>query len=389
MARSYRALGGLFPDRLDAIPYITCYNQHIPTEMRRILFAALLLPLLSACAPSETTPVVLVDPSWEWQYQDSTSMFIGIHAVDESTVWAAGSAGRVVRSSDGGATWSTMFVPGADSVQFRDVHAFDDMTAYVLSIGNGTDSRIYKTSDGGENWELSFQNENENAFFDCFSFWTPDNGFAFSDSFEGEFTLIKTEDGGATWPRIDPATVPDARDGEGAFAASGTCVHTWEGGLGWFATGASAVDTRVIRTTDYGASWTESITPIASLTGSEGISTMSILDAENMIVLGGDFTQRDSIYANVAVSADGGQTWTRGTSAPIGGSVYGSTYVPGADTPTLVGVAPTGTAFTSDNAASWSRIDDTNFWTISAVSLDGIWAAGPGGVARLVNGSTE
>ena len=118
-------------------------------------------------------------------------MFIGIHAVDESTVWAAGSAGRVVRSSDGGETWSTMFVSGADSVQFRDVHAFDDMTAYVLSIGNGTDSRIYKTSDGGENWELSFQNEDENAFFDCFSFWTPDNGFAFSDSFEGEFTLIK------------------------------------------------------------------------------------------------------------------------------------------------------------------------------------------------------
>ncbi|MDE2996814.1 MAG: hypothetical protein OXT73_08780, partial [Bacteroidota bacterium] len=150
-----------------------------------------------------------------------------------------------------------------------------------------------------------------------------------------------------------------------------------------------AVDTRVIRTTDYGATWSESITPIASLTGSEGISTMSILDADNVVVLGGDFTQRDSIYANVALSSDGGQTWTRGTSAPIGGSVYGSTYVPGAATPTLIGVAPTGTAFTADNAGTWSRIDDTNFWTVSAVSVNGIWAAGPGGVAQLKNGTNE
>ena len=372
------------------MPYIGPRTPTLSDSAMKRLFP-LLVPILilSACAAPDPEPVTLASPSWEWHYQDSTSFFIGIHAVDEQTVWAAGSGGRVVKTTDGGDSWSTMFVPGADSVQFRDVHAFDANTAYVLSIGNGTDSRIYKTTDGGANWELSFQNEDDNAFFDCFSFWDESNGFAFSDSHEGKFTLIQTQDGGATWPRIDPAIVPDARDGEGAFAASGTCVMTWEGGHGWFATGASAQDTRVIRTTDYGASWSESLTPIASLTGSEGISTMSVLDAQHLAVLGGDFTQRDSIYANVALSSDGGATWTTGASAPIGGSVYGSTYVPEAGSPTLVGVAPTGTAFTTDNATSWSRIDDSNFWTISAVSLDGIWAAGPGGVARLANGSND
>lgn len=353
-------------------------------------FIPILLPvmILSACAGSEPAPITLTAPGWEWQYQDSTAFFIGIHAVDEQTVWAAGSQGRVVKTTDGGATWDTMFVPGADSLQFRDVHAFDGNRAFVLSIGNGTDSRIYKTTDGGANWELSFLNEDENAFFDCFSFWDPSTGFAFSDSHEGEFTLIQTSDG-FSWSRIDPSLVPDARDGEGAFAASGTCVQTWEGGHGWFATGASAVDTRVIRTTDFGASWSEAITPIASLTGSEGISTMSVLDPEHLAILGGDFTQRDSVYANVAISTDGGATWAPATPAPIGGSVYGSTYVPGTGTPTLIGVAPTGTAFSSDNASSWTRIDDTNFWTITSVSVDGTWAAGPGGVARLTHKTTD
>ncbi|MDA0378251.1 MAG: hypothetical protein O2899_02070, partial [Bacteroidetes bacterium] len=213
-------------------------------------------------------------------------------------------------------------------------------------------------------------------------------GFAFSDSWEGEFTLIQTPDGGQTWSRIDPVLVPDAHPGEGAFAASGTCVQTWGDQVGWFATGASAVDTRVIRTRDRGASWSETVTPIASQTPTEGISTLSVLDADHLAVLGGDFTQRDSIYANVAISMDGGVTWTPAAPAPIGGSVYGSTYIRGAATPTLVGVAPTGTAFSTDNAASWQRIDDTNFWTISSAGISATWAAGPGGVARLVGSDT-
>ena len=263
------------------------------------------------------------------------------------------------------------------------------MPLYLKTVEEdlGIRPKFFKTVDGGDTWALSYDSQNEHEFFDCFSFWNDQTGFAFSDSFEGEFTLIKTADGGASWTRIDPALVPDAHPGEGAFAASGTCVQTWGDGLGWFATGASAVDSRVIRTADFGASWTEALTPIASQTTTEGISTLSVLDSQHLIAIGGDYTQRDSIYANVAVSVDGGATWTRGASAPIGGSVYGSSYVPGASTPTIVGVAPTGTAYSIDNAASWTRIDDSSFWTVSFASVDAGWAAGRGGVARLVNGS--
>ena len=354
--------------------------------MQRLLPLALLIGIvLAGCAAPGEPKLSIESPTWERQYDDSTSFFIGIHAVDENIVWAAGSAGRVVRSIDGGASWKTMFVPGADSVQFRDVHAFGPDVAFTLSIGNGTDSRIYKTVDGGDNWALSFQNEDDNAFFDCFSFWDEERGFAFSDSYEGEFTLIQTSDGGTSWSRIDPAIVPDARDGEGAFAASGTCVMTKPGGLGWFATGASAQDTRVIRTTDYGRSWAEAITPIASKTGAEGISTLTVFDEYNLAVLGGDYTQRDSIFNNVAVSSDGGNSWELAGRAPIGGAVYGSSAVPNTPTKTIVGVAPTGNAYSTDGGQTWSRISDDNFWTVSFVHPDAGWAAGPGGVSRLIN----
>jgi photosystem II stability/assembly factor-like uncharacterized protein len=285
--------------------------------------------------------------------------------------------------------WKVVVVPGAESLQFRDVHAFSASEAFALTIGNGTDSRIYSTTDGGQIWEISFQNQDENAFFDCLSFWDRNRGFAFSDSHDGEFMLIVTGDGGASWERIDPTLVPDARPGEGGFAASGTCVQTRAGGLGWFATGASGIDTRVIRTEDYGATWTEAPTPIESRASTEGISSMSFLDNEIGAIFGGDFTQVDSMFAPVATTTDGGKSWTLAGETTIGGAIYGGTYVPGAPTLTLVVVAPTGSEYSSDNGSTWNRIDDGNYWTVAFVNPDVGWAAGRGQISRIVSGGAE
>jgi photosystem II stability/assembly factor-like uncharacterized protein len=348
--------------------------------------------LISACRSPDATPAPappLTDPEWEVQYADSTALFIGLHIVDQNTVWASGNGGRVARTTNGGADWEVNIVPGADSLQFRDIHAFSTTEAFVLSIGNGPDSRIYRTADGGRTWDLMFQNQNGNAFFDCLSFWDRHRGFAFSDSHDGEFTLIQTQNGGSSWERIDPALVPDARPGEGGFAASGTCVQTRPGGLGWFATGASGIDTRVIRTNDFGATWSEAPTPIASDASTAGVSSMSFLDDRNGAIFGGDFTQVDSMFAPVAITTDGGDTWTLANTTTLGGAIYGGTYVPGAPTPTLVVVAPGGSEYSTDNGWSWSRIDDGNYWTVAFLSPDVGWAAGRGQISRFLNGGRK
>lgn len=354
--------------------------------MRLIPLLALLLAA-AACRPDgrdgEAGSAPSSAPSWTVQFEDSTTFWIGLHAVSDRVVWAAGRGGQVARTTDGGASWRVMTVPGADSLQFRDVHAFSEDEAFVLSIGSGSDSRIYRTEHGGASWSLSFRNEDPNAFFDCLSFWDRERGIAFSDSHDGEFTLIRTMDGGATWTRIDPAAVPDARPGEGAFAASGTCIVTRPNGLAWFVTGASGVDTRVIRTTDYGRTWMEAATPIASRAATEGISSAAFLDDLQGAVFGGDFTQVDSVYANVAVTNDGGQSWRRTGPVPLGGAVFGGSAVPGMPNPTWIAVAPTGSAWSEDNGASWQPIDTTDYWTVTILGPDAGWAAGPGRISRL------
>ena len=343
---------------------------------------------LAACRDDRPSSGI-VNPVWEVQYTDSTALFIGLSVVDEQTVWVSGTGGRFVRTTDGGETWTSGVVPGADSLQLRDVHAFDADTAFVLSIGSGTDSRIYRTTDGGERWDLVFRNEDPDAFFDCFSFWDRRRAFAFSDSHENEFHLVKTSDGGETWYRIDPALVPDARDGEGAFAASGTCVVTRPGGRGWFATGASGVDTRVIRTDDYGTTWDEAPTPIASASPSSGIFSLSFLDDENGVALGGEYGAPDTLVLNVAVTTDGGASWTAAGRSNLTGAVFGGAYVPDAPTPTIVGVAPTGTDYSTDNGATWTRIDDTSFWSVAFAGPDAGWAVGPASIARLRTGASR
>ncbi len=323
-------------------------------------------------------------PAWQVQYQDSTVRFIGLHAVDANTVWAAGSGGHVARSTDGGRSWHVGVVPGAESLQFRDVHAFSGDEAFVLSIGAGDESRIYVTRDGGASWTLSFRNEDPQGFFDCLSFWDRRRGFAFSDSHDGEFTLVRTDDGGATWKRIDPARVPDAREGEGAFASSGTCVVTRPGGLGWFGTGASGVDTRVIRTADYGVTWEEAPTPLESFDETSGIFTLAFLDDRTGAAAGGDDGRKDMQFEDVILTDDGGRTWRRGGRTGLGGSVYGIAWVPGAPTPTLVAVSPAGSAISRDGGDSWTRVDSVNAWAVSFAAPDAGWSVGGGLIRRMV-----
>src|SRR6202008_2061757 len=104
------------------------------------------------------------------QTSGTTALLIAVSPVNDNVVWVSGARGTWLRTTDGGGTWQSGQVPGADSLQFRDVHAVDANTAYLLSIGNGPQSRIYKTTDAGQTWKLQFTNTEPQGFYDCFDF---------------------------------------------------------------------------------------------------------------------------------------------------------------------------------------------------------------------------
>ena len=338
------------------------------------------MALVLACAGTRTgdrasLPTAL--PVLTAQRSPTTAQLIGLDAVDERVVWAAGSGGTWVRTIDGGATWVTGAVAGAESLQFRDVHALDTRTAWVLSIGNGPDSRIYRTDDGGQSWTLQFQATDERAFYDCFDFWDARSGIAFSDSYDGEFPLIATADG-RTWKPLPTDRLPDASTGEGAFAASGTCVVARGDSLAWFGTGAGA-EARAFRTTDRGRSWEAVVTPLAQGTATTGTASVAFLDDLRGAVMGGDVGEPAKPTDSVAITEDGGRTWRLAGRPERPGAIYGGAFVPGAPTPTLVVVGPSGVAVSTDFAATWTTVDSLDHWSVT-FAVPGVgWAVGPGG----------
>ena len=177
------------------------------------------------------------------QFSHTTESLRGVSAVTRQIAWASGTHGTYLRTVDGGQTWTPAQVPGAASLDFRAVVAFDADEAFLMSAGPGDQSRIYHTTDAGKHWQLEFSNGNPKGFFDSMMFWDRTHGVVLGDPISDDrvpddsipdgprkgksgalkFELLLTDDG-QTWHSIPPANLPPAREGEGAFAASNTCI---------------------------------------------------------------------------------------------------------------------------------------------------------------------
>lgn len=318
-------------------------------------------------------------PVLEQQASGTTARLQAVWAVDARVAWASGTGGTVVRTVDGGATWRASVVPGADSLEFRDVHAFDAKRAVLLASGPGAKSRIYRTDDAGATWKLAWTNPDPKGFFDCFDFAGP-FGVLVGDATGDRFPLLATTDGGKTW---SPYTPPGwetiaAQDGEGAFAASGTCLALDAERAAWIVTAKGG---RVVKFGRKGADvW---VPPVPRDASGAGIMTIAMRAGQVMTIAGGDLAKPDDFMDNVAVSRNGGGLWALGGRPPFPGAVFGAAFVP-ARPGALVAVGPKGAAWSPDDGMTWRRLDDHDYWGISFAGGTG-WITGPNGrIAKVV-----
>jgi photosystem II stability/assembly factor-like uncharacterized protein len=311
------------------------------------------------------------------QQSNTAENLRGVSAISLKVAWASGTHGTYLRTLDGGQTWTVARVPGAESLDFRDVEAFSTDEAYLLAAGPGDQSRIYKTRDGGRTWALQFTNPEPKGFYDCMAFWDLTHGIAVGDPVNGRFELISTDDG-EHWKPLAPTTIPPSVDGEGAFAASGSCITVRGDSNVWFATGGKAA--RVFRSSDRGRTWTVAETPIAHGADSSGIFSIFFADAEQGVIAGGDYQHPDQQAANLAYTDDGGATWKL---SPIQPQPFLSAvgFMDPSSAHGLLAVGSAHAAFAADVAQQkWQVFPDTNLNALSFAPPRDAWAVGPKGM---------
>ena len=279
------------------------------------------------------------------QISHTSESLRGVSAVSSKVAWASGTHGTYFRTTDGGKIWIAAQVPDATSLDFRGVVAFSADEAFLMSSGPGEQSLIYHTTDGGQHWNPQFTNTNPKGFFDSIAFWDPKHGVVLGDPIPDESGKLKFEvlltDDGETWRAVPPAQLPEALEGEGAFAASNTCIailmksaegrHSGdtsnlqkEGTSSpdgtdpniWFATGGKVA--RVFHSSDRGKTWEVFDTPLVHGAESAGIFSVAFRDAQHGVIAGGDYKHPREDGPNLAFTDDGGKTWKLSDIRPQG-----------------------------------------------------------------------
>ena len=270
-----------------------------------------------------------------------------LSVVNDNTVWVSGSAGTVGKSIDGGTTWTFITVPGFEKKEFRDIEAFDDMTAVVMSID--TPAYILRTIDGGKKWDVVFKDTTTGMFLDAMEFWNVQSGIVIGDPINGKFFIARTFDGGKNWQKIPEANKPIANVGEACFASSGTNIRRLNKQEAVFVSGGltSSIFIRDKKIK----------TPIIQGQESTGANSIAVKDKNTFMVVGGDFNLKDSSNQNFAFTSDAGANWVSSIEPPHG---YRS-CVEFIKDKTWITCGLNGVDITNDNGQHFTSISNTGF----------------------------
>ena len=127
--------------------------------------------------------------TWTGQTTSTPANINGIYFVNTTTGWIVGDGGVIKKTMDGGSHWTSQ-----NSTTTNSLYAvqFIDTTTGWIACGGMSSARILKTTDGGASWSNHWD-----TGFDLFSlsFVNSQTGWVVG----GGGTILKTTDGGSTW----------------------------------------------------------------------------------------------------------------------------------------------------------------------------------------------
>jgi photosystem II stability/assembly factor-like uncharacterized protein/(2Fe-2S) ferredoxin len=234
--------------------------------------------------------------TWERQQSGTTEKLNAVHFTDTQHGWAVGNA--ALNTTDGGRTWQRM--ENLPNYNYQAVDSFDGQTIIAVGINSGGEgAQLMRSTDGGATWTANFFAVP--ALYDV-DMVSPTVGYLV-----GYRLIWKTTDGGATWLGVNSdrgawTKVSFADESNGwaiGYDQHGVrhAWHTHNGGLTWRERDMSgamtihAVSAQVawVMVTNFGTSRTS-----AYLTTDGGEHYTEEIVSENFIVYAGFFLDAEN-----------------------------------------------------------------------------------------------
>ncbi len=309
-------------------------------------------PAARAGTNTSAAPELLSTPHPGWLWSDPAPQGNALEAVEFAgeTGFASGEDGTVLRSSDGGRTWSSL-ATGTEE-KLSQLQVLDANTLYTSG-----QFRLLESSDGGASFRQLHYGP---CSYECtelasFSFLNATSGFVETETpAPKRDTLLWTEDGGAHFqPRTpiplyaaDPGPIRFLSATEGLALVGGTdlgrVMRTVDGGHSWaiaaevlhklsaltFATPQVAYavgeDDTLLRSDDAGASWKPMPLQLPAGTEPLSLTTIACGGPENCLI--GTTPYRAFTKGPTLLTSDGGRTASfAGTIPGADASSYTST----------------------------------------------------------------
>ncbi|MDN5287707.1 MAG: oxidoreductase [Mucilaginibacter sp.] len=308
----------------------------------KLIFNTLLYSLLLSSITKAQNIVLL--------QQGSPTSIRGLSVVNDKTAWVSGSNGYIAITNNGGKTWDWQQVKGYEKSEFRDIEAFSNKEAVIMS--SGTPALVLKTIDGGKSWQEKYRKTDTSYFFDAMDFDNNQRGYILGDPINNKFLLMETKDDGETWAEVK--NTPDALSGEAAFAASGTCLRVKDGDIKIVSGGKSS---RMITLKSRSEVWDYVNLPITHTKASQGAFSL-VVKKNGGIIVGGDYAndkKTDSVSTIYTLhphtlfhAPQKGPAGFQSCVEYIKGDIFLSTGTPGSN-------------ITIDGGKNWTKIDGTSF----------------------------
>ncbi|NHA04115.1 oxidoreductase [Mucilaginibacter sp. HC2] len=311
-------------------------------KTRYHLIVSILFSLLLLSTISRSQSIMILQ-------QDKPTSIRGLSVVNDQTAWISGSKGYIALTNDGGKTWNWQQIKGYEKSEFRDIEAFSDKEAVVMS--SGTPSLVLKTIDGGKSWQEKYRKTDTTYFFDAMDFANERHGYILGDPIKDKFLLMETKDGGETWANV--SNPPVALPGEAAFAASGTCFRIYNESLFIVSGGKNS---RIISTTNNGAEYNYVNLPIIHSKSSQGAFSLAA-GKNKIVVVGGDY-EKDKRADSVATIFS---THPPIFNNPIQGPLGFQSCVECIKGDIFLSTGTSGSNITMDGGHTWKQIDSTSF----------------------------